>query len=370
MSKFTHLHVHSHFSLLDGLPKIDELLNYAKELGMDSVALTDHGALYGAIEFYQKAKNIGVKPLIGEEMYLALEGMDQRRPNIDDKRYHLLLIAKNPDGYRNLVKLTTKAWTEGFYYKPRIDQKLLEKHSKGLIGLSACLQGKIPQLILSGKIKEAEQLAQEYNSIFGKDNFYLELQPHPNIPEQKTVNKALILMSKKLNIPLVATNDVHYLKNEDSEAQDILMLINTNADPNDTERLTMKQDNFSLHSQEEMEKFFEEVPEAIENTQKIAASVSLDFKLGKTQLPLFKVPNGKKPDEYLEELCRAGLKNRFSEVTAQIEERLGYELSMIKRTGFSSYFLIVQDFVNWAKKIRLWLAPAEEVPLVLWPLTF
>jgi len=359
MSGFAHLHVHSQYSLLDGLPKIDELLKRAKELGMDSVALTDHGALYGAIEFYQKAKNLGIKPIIGEEVYLAYEKMEQRRPNIDGKRYHLVLLARNFEGYQNLVKLTTKAWLEGFYYKPRIDEGLLKKYSNGLIGLSACLQGKIPKLILAGKIDEAEKLAQKYREIFGRDNFYLEIQPHPHIPEQKKVNRALISISKKNEIPLVATNDVHYLKTKDAEAQDILMLINTSADPNDPERLTMKMDDFSFHSQEEMERFFKDVPEAIENTQKIVNKISFEFELGKVKLPRVEVPNGKIPDEYLEELCQSGLQERFQNITPEIRRKLEYELSVIKQTGFASYFLIVQDFVNWAKKNKIVVGPGR-----------
>jgi DNA polymerase III subunit alpha len=210
--KFTHLHVHSHYSLLDGLSKIDELLDYAKELGMDSLALTDHGVLYGAVEFYKKAKEKGIKPVIGCEIYTALEKMQDKRPNIDNRRYHLLLLVKNEEGYKNLVKLITKAHLEGFYYKPRIDEELLAEHSRGLICLTACLQGKIPQLILQKNEKEAENTALKYREIFGKENFFLELQHHPNIPDQKKVNSGLIALSKKHQIPLVATNDSHYLK--------------------------------------------------------------------------------------------------------------------------------------------------------------
>ena len=359
MPRFSHLHVHSQYSLLDGLPKIDDILKRTKELGMEAVALTDHGALYGAVEFYQKAKNLGIKPIIGEEVYLAYEKMDQRRPNIDDTRYHLILLAQNFQGYQNLVKLTTKGWLDGFYYKPRIDEELLKKYSGGLIALSACLQGKIPKLILSGKFDEAERLAQRYTEIFGRDNFYLEIQPHPHIPEQKKVNKILISISKKNGIPLVATNDVHYLRVKDAEAQDILMLINTSADPNDPERLTMRMDDFSFRSQEEMEKFFKDVPGAVENTQKIVNKISFDFELGKIKLPYFKVPNGKTSDEYLEELCQKGLGQHFQNVTPEIKKRLEYELSVIKQTGFASYFLIVQDFVNWAKKNKIVVGPGR-----------
>jgi len=357
--RFTHLHVHSHYSLLDGLPKIDELLDYVKKLGMDSAALTDHGALYGAIEFYQKAKKKGIKPIIGEEFYMAYERMDQRRPNIDNKRYHLVLLAKDFTGYQNLVKLTTKAWLDGFYYKPRIDENLLEQHSKGIICLTGCLQGKIPRLILSGKIDEAEKLALRYKDLFGKDNFYLELQYHPNIPEQKKVNEALILLSKKLKIPVVATNDVHYLKKEDAKAQDILMLVNTGANPNDPERLTMISDDFSFRSQEEMISSFRDIPEAIENTRKIVQECNLELQLGKVQLPYFKVPNGKSPDEYLRELCQIGLKKRNLKETPEIRKRLEYELTVIKQTGFASYFLIVADFVNFSKRNGIVVGPGR-----------
>ncbi len=359
MSKFTHLHVHSHYSLLDGLPKIDELLNYVKELGMDSVALTDHGVLYGAVEFFKKAKEKGIKPIIGSEIYLALESMHQKRPNIDDKRYHLVLLVKNEEGYKNLVKLITRAHLEGFYYKPRVDEELLEKHSGGLIALSACLQGKIPQLVLAKKIKEAEETALRYQKIFGKDNFYLELQHHPNIKEQKKVNETLIAFSKKLGIPLVCTNDCHYLKPEDSEAQDVLMLINTGANPNDPERLTMKEDDFSLRSPAKMIEDFKEVPEALENTQKIAEDCNFQFELGNVKLPHFEVPNQKSPDEYLKELCYQKLEKRYPKPKKEVLDRLEYELSVIKQMGFASYFLIVQDFVNWAKENRIVVGPGR-----------
>ncbi|RLC34626.1 MAG: DNA polymerase III subunit alpha [Candidatus Nealsonbacteria bacterium] len=359
LPKFTHLHVHSHYSLLDGLPKIDELLNYVKELGMDSVALTDHGVLYGAVEFFKKAKEKGIKPIIGSEVYVALESRLQQRPNIDDKRYHLVLLVKNEEGYKNLVKLITRAHLEGFYYKPRVDEELLEKHSRGLIALSACLQGKIPQLILAKKLKEAETTALKYQKIFGKENFYLELQHHPHLKEQKKVNEALIYLSKKLQIPLVCTNDVHYLKPEDSEAQDVLMLINTGANPNDPERITMKEDDFSLRKPEEMAEAFKDVPEAVENTLKIANECNFQFELGNIKLPYFEVPDGKSPDDYLKELCHQKLKNRYPKPKKEVLDRLEYELSVIKQMGFAPYFLIVQDFVNWAKENRIVVGPGR-----------
>jgi len=358
--KFTHLHLHSHYSLLDGLPKIDEILDYAKELKMDSVAITDHGNLYGAIEFYKKAKAKGIKPIIGCELYQALNRMDQQRPNIDNKRYHLVLLVKNKEGYKNLVGLLTKAHLEGFYYKPRIDEELLEKYSSGLICLSACLQGKIPRLIIANKIDEAKKTALKYKKIFGSGNFYLEIQHHPNIKEQKKVNEALINFSKELDIPLVATCDTHYLKPEDAEAQDILMLINTGADRKDPERITMKMEDFSMRSQEEMIEFFKDIPEAIENTQKIASKCNFEFILGETKLPYFKVPNGETPDSYLGKLCQKGIEKRYGKSQRKdVEERLDHELSVIKKMGFSSYFLIVHDFVNWAKQNRIVVGPGR-----------
>ena len=236
---FTHLHVHSHYSLLDGLPKIDQLLERVKELNMDSVAITDHGNIYGAIEFYKKAKKEGIKPIIGSEIYVSVGKMTDMQPGIDDTRYHMILLVKDEEGYRNLVKLLTKAHLEGFYYKPRVDEELLAKHSKGLIALSGCLTGKIPRLIGANKMDEAEAISKKYENMFGKGNFYLELQRHPSIPNQQKVTKGLLEISKKTGIPVVATADSHYLKPDDAEAQDILMLINTGAKSDDPERESM-----------------------------------------------------------------------------------------------------------------------------------
>ena len=365
--KFTHLHVHSHYSLLDGLSKIDDLLDYIKKLGMDSCAITDHGVLYGAVEFYQKAKKRGIKPIIGCEVYVAIDGMDQRRPSIDDKRYHLVLLVKNEQGYKNLIQLVTKAHLEGFYDKPRIDEELLAQYIEGLIAMTACLQGKIPFLITANKKEEAEKTALKYQKIFGPDNFYLEIQHHPNLPSQEKVNETLIAFSKKLNIPLVATNDCHYLRPEDSEAQDILMLINTDARIDDPNRATIKWDNFSLRTSEEMAEIFKKTPEAIENTQKIAELCNFEFKLGEIKLPYFALPDNETPDQYLRELCEKGLEKRYNfsinniqnEEAKKIIERLEYELSVIKKTGFAGYFLIVQDFINWAKNKRIVIGPGR-----------
>jgi DNA polymerase-3 subunit alpha len=360
MAKFTHLHVHSHYSLLDGLPKIDELLDYTKELGMDSVAITDHGVMYGAVEFYKKAKTKGIKPIIGCEVYVAFEKLTDKRPNIDSKRNHLILLAKNEQGYKNLVKLVTIAHLDGFYYKPRIDEELLEKYAEGLVGMTACIQGKVPRLILANRPDEAEATALKYEKIFGKGNFYLELQHHANIPEQAKANEGLIKLSKKTGIPLVATNDLHYLRKEDAEAQDVLMLINTGAEASDPERLSMTQDNFSMYSPDEMAEFFKDTPEAIENTQKIAEMCNFNFELGKTKLPVFPLPEGKTAEAYLEELAWEGLKKRYGEnPDAKITARLKYELSVVEKTGFAGYFLIVQDFVNWAKQNRIVVGPGR-----------
>lgn len=357
--KFTHLHVHSHYSLLDGMIKIPDLINKCEELKMDSVALTDHGVMYGVIEFYKKAKQKGIKPIIGSEFYVATRSRFDKEARIDDKSFHLILLAKDQTGYENLIKLTTKAYLEGFYYKPRIDKELLEKHSQGLIAMSACLVGEIPRAIIGNDIKKAESLAQEYQKIFGPGNFYLELQHHPKIEYQAKVNEALIKISKKLKIPLVATHDVHYLNPDDADAQDVLVAVQTGAKTDDEGRLTMKYENFSFQPAEKMVEWFKDTPEAIANTQKIADQCNLELELGHIQLPFFKVPNGKTPEDYLKDLCHAGLAKRFKNIRKEILDRLEYELSIITQTGFSSYFLIVSDFVNWAKNNGIVVGPGR-----------
>lgn len=354
-AKFTHLHVHSHYSLLDGLAKIDDLINKAKELNMNSLALTDHGALYGAIEFYKKAQKAGIKPIIGAELYIAPEGRHFKRPNIDKKRWHLVVLAKNKTGYLNLIQLVTRAHLEGFYYKPRVDKGLLREYSEGLIAMSACLQGEIPKTILANDIKKAEKIALEYQDIFGPGNFYLELMPQE---VQKEVNKGLKEIAKKIGIPLVATNDVHYVNLEDAEAQEVLMCIQTNNTIEDADRLTMEGD-FSLKSQEQMIKSFKDIPEAIENTQKIAEECNLKIELDKVELPYFSLPKGETDDGYLKKLCLQGLKKRYRKVQKEIKERLDYELKIIKKTGFAPYFLIVQDFVDWAKSRGIVVGPGR-----------
>ncbi|MBI2644049.1 MAG: DNA polymerase III subunit alpha [Candidatus Wildermuthbacteria bacterium] len=358
--RFTHLHVHSHYSLLDGLPKIGQLLERVKELGMDSIGLTDHGNLYGAVEFYKAAKAQGVKPIIGAEIYLAYEGMHQERPGIDDKIYHLIVLVKNLQGYQNLVKILTAGHLEGFYYKPRIDEEFLSRHAEGLIALSGCLASKTSRLILSKRIEEAQEVALRYQAMFGQGNFYLELQRHPNISEQQTVTNALLEISRKTGIPVVATADSHYLRKEDAEAQDILMLINTGARTDDPERLTLKGDDFSLKSAEDMIQLFSDIPQAIEHTQLIAEKCNFELTLGKILLPEFPLPIGKTAADYLRELCEKGLEAK-PDVTKfpNYQERLEYELRVINQMGFAAYFLIVQDYVNWAKQNRIVVGAAR-----------
>ncbi|MEK7124403.1 MAG: DNA polymerase III subunit alpha [Patescibacteria group bacterium] len=294
------------------------------------------------------------------EVYVAFEGRLDKRPNIDSKSYHMILLVRNMQGYKNLVQLVTKAHLEGFYYKPRIDEELLEKHAEGLIGTSACINGKIPKMLLANKLQEAEDLAKKYEKLFGRGNFYLELQYHKNIPEQQTANKKLIELAKKTGIPLIATNDIHYLKPEDAQAQDILMLINTGSAADDPERLTLRGDDFSMLSPEKMAELFKDTPSAIENTQKIAKACQFEFELGKVQIPRFEVPEGKTAEEYLTELCQEGLKKRYGyQITREMKERMSYELSVINKTGFAPYILIVQDFVNWAKANRIVVGPGR-----------
>lgn len=385
MKKFIHLHLHSHYSLLDGLSKIDDILTKVKDLGMDSVALTDHGVMYGAIEFYQKAKAKGIKPIIGCEFYEAVASMDDKTPQTGGRRYHLILLAKNQEGYNNLVKLVTEAHLRGFYYKPRIDFELLKNHSQGLICLSGCLQGRIPVMLLAGKTQEAEEMAKQYQELFGKENYYLEIQPHPNLPDQEKANQLIIDLSKKTGIPLVATNDCHYIDKDDAEAQDILMLINTGADITDKDRLSMIGEDFSIKSSEEMNESFKHIPEAIENTQKIAEKCNLELKLGETKLPYFETPENKNHFHYLRELCYLGIKKKYNldsselndlvlqaqnskdidsqkikdEKLKPIVERMEYELGVIEKAGFVDYFLIVQDYVNWAKTNRIVVGPGR-----------
>jgi len=361
MPKFTHLHVHTHYSLLDGLAKVDKLLDHAKELGMESIAITDHGVLYGAIEFYVKAKERGLKPIIGCEMYVTPNDLHSKNPTAEDrKRHHLILLAKNEKGYKNLMRLITIAHLEGFYYKPRIDRKVLREHAEGLIGLSACAEGEVPANVIMGNMEKAEELALEYQDIFGEGNFYLELQHHPKFPNQDIANKGLIQLSKKLGIKLVATNDIHYVKKEDAEIQDILLCIQTNRKVDEKDRMNLMDFELYLKSPEEMAEHFAYISEAIENTQEVVDKCNLEIKLGETQLPHFDVPEGFTAQSYLEKLCEDGLVKRFgSDITSEQRQRMDYEMGVIEKTGYASYFLIVQDFVNWAKDQGIVVGPGR-----------
>jgi len=360
---FVHLHVHSHYSLLDGLPKIDDLIKKAQEQGAPAVTMTDHGVMYGAIEFYTKAKKAGIKPIIGVEVYLARGSRFDKKPRVSEKPYHLILLAKNSEGYHNLIKLTSKAHLEGFYYKPRVDWELLNLHSGGLIALSACIAGEIPQTILNGNLDEAMELVKKYRETFGAENFFLEVQHHPGIPEQATVNENIFELGRQLDIPVVATNDVHYLNADDAEAQDILLCMQTKHKLTDVGRMSMREDDFSMRSEEEMAAAFPDHPEVISNSLTIAAACNLDIELNNIKLPFFEVPAGETPDSYMQKICADNLSFRYPEADAtamdEIKKRLDYELDIIKTTGYASYFLIVYDFVNWAKDHGIMVGPGR-----------
>jgi len=361
---FVHLHNHTHYSLLDGLTKIDEFIAAAKEDGQEALAITDHGVMYGVVEFFQKCKQADIKPIIGVEAYLAPSSRLNKVAKSDEKNYHLLLLAKNNEGYKNLIKLTTIAHLEGFYYKPRIDWEVLQKYHRGLIASTACLSGEIPKLILAGKSDKARKRILEYNELFGQENFYLELMDHPELEDYKKVNDQLIKFSRELNIPLVATNDIHYLKKEDDEAQDILLCLQNKKKKEDTNRMKMMgKGDYSMRSRREMVKIFSYIPEAIENTVKIAEKCNLKLELGNIQLPFFAVPDGYDGNTYLKELCCQGILKRYGadykNVDAQIKERMDYELLVIAKMGWSSYFLIVADFVNWAKNNKIIVGPGR-----------
>ena len=308
MSDFVHLHVHSEFSLLDGLVRMEDLITRTKEMGMDAVALTDHGAMYGTIKFYQQARAAGIKPIIGVETYLAKKSRFDKNGDEDRDRYHLLLIAKNQIGYKNLMKLITLAHLEGFYYKPRIDKELLRKYGEGLIATSTCLAGEIPSLLLNNQDTQAEAKAKEYLEIFGKDHFYFELQMHPSIAAQEIVNKKLVELSKKLGIPLVATNDVHYLNPDDAEAHEVLLCVQTQHTMLEKTRPLSLADSpdFYMRSPAEMKELFLQYPEAIANTRKIADMCNLEIILGKWILPSFEVPESFNADSFLRKLVYEG----------------------------------------------------------------
>ena len=354
---FTHLHVHSEYSLLDGACRIRDLARRARELGQTALAITDHGVMYGAVAFYKECKKEGVKPLIGCEVYVAPRTRFDKEHGEDSVRYHLILLCTNETGYKNLCYLVSMGFVEGFYMKPRIDMDILSRHAEGLIALSACVQGQVPQLILQDRYAEAKAAALEFLRIFGEGNYYLELQDH-GIPEERTAAQGLRRISRETGIPLVLTNDVHYLRREDAYAQDVLMCIQTGKTVDDPNRMKFNADGLYLKSEEEMRALFPDVPEAADNTQVIADACDLEFEFGHYHLPKFDVPEGYTSKEYLEKLCRQGFQERYGD-RPEVEKQLRYELDMIDRMGFTDYFLIVQDFVMFAKRSGIPVGPGR-----------
>ncbi len=360
MSKqsFVHLHCHTEYSLLDGAARIKELVRRAAELEMPAVAITDHGAMFGVVDFYKEALKAGIKPLIGCEVYVAPRSRLQKEPKLDDHQYHLVLLAENQEGYRNLMQLVSAAYLEGFYYKPRVDHQLLAENAAGLIALSGCLGGEIPALLERGDQKAAVALAGRYRDIFGPDNFFLELMDH-RLPEQPGVNQGLLGIARETGLGLVATNDVHYLYREDAAVHDVLLCIQTGKTVHDSDRLKFETDEFYLKSASEMEELFRDHPEALQNTLRIAGRCSVDFQFDQLFLPGYEVPEGKETSAYLEELCREGLRNRYPEITTQLEQRLVYELKIINQMGYASYFLIVWDLICYARSAGVLVGPGR-----------
>jgi DNA polymerase III subunit alpha len=359
MENFVHLHVHTQYSLLDGANRITDLVQRVKELGMDSVAITDHGVMFGVAEFYKEAKKNGIKPILGCEVYTAKRSMYDKQSGIDSNYGHLVLLAKNNIGYKNLMKLVTLGCTEGYYYKPRVDYETLEKYSEGIIALSACLSGDIPVALLNNDYDKAIELANKLNNIFGQDNFYLELQ-HNGISDQNLVNQQLIKLSGELGIPLVATNDAHYLLKESAKSHDILLCIQTGKTVNDDNRMRFNTDELYIKSTDEMYGHFKNVKEALENTVKIAKMCNVELEFGKLHLPSFTVEEGYTPYEYLKELCYKGLTQRYGEnCDDTIVQRLEFELAVILKMGYVDYFLIVWDFIRYSRENGIMVGPGR-----------
>jgi len=350
---FVHLHLHSHYSLLDGMSKVDDIIARAKELNMDSIAITDHGNMYAAIEFYKKAKKAGIKPIIGCELYLAMRTMYDKEAQKDSDYFHLLVFAKNITGYRNLIKLVSLAHLEGFYYKPRIDKTVLREHRDGLIALSGCLTGEIPRALLNKRYDLARRLVQEYLDIFSKENFYLELQHHPEIPEQIMVNEEIKKLAKEFNLRAILTCDSHYPRPEDRDAHDVFLSIQTKSLVDDKERMSMKNADFSIKDPQVIWDDIKNDPDlvlAFQNTSRFAEKCNLELELGTPIFPQFAVPEGETPEGYLRKLVWQGAERKYKEITTEIKQRMEYELNIIINKGFSDYFLIVYDFVHWARE--------------------
>lgn len=357
--EFTHLHVHTEYSLLDGSNKIKEYVARVKELGMDSAAITDHGVMYGVIDFYRAAREAGINPILGCEVYVAPGSrFDREVGSGDDRYYHLVLLAENNQGYSNLMKIVSKAFVEGFYYKPRVDLELLEKYHDGIIALSACLAGEVARYLARGMYEDAKIVALRYQDIFGKGNFFLELQDH-GIPEQQTVNQQLLRMHRETGIDLVATNDVHYTMAEDAEPHDVLLCLQTQKKLSDENRMRYEGGQYYVKSPEEMARLFPYALEALENTHKIAERCHVEIEFGVTKLPKYDVPDGLTSWEYLNKLCYEGLEQRYHPVTEELKKRLDYELSTIKNMGYVDYFLIVWDFIKYARDNDIMVGPGR-----------
>lgn len=356
---FTHLHVHTEYSLLDGSSKIKELTARAKELGMDSMAITDHGVMYGVIDFYRAAREVGIKPILGCEVYVAPGSRFDRESGAgEDRYYHLVLLAENNTGYKNLMKIVSKGFVDGFYYKPRVDLKLLTTYHEGIIALSACLAGEVQKYLVRGMYEEAKRSALRYHEIFGKDHFYLELQDH-GMPEQKMVNQGLLRLSQDTGLELVATNDIHYTYAEDAKAHDILLCIQTGKKVTDEDRMRYEGGQYYCKSEEEMRKLFPYAQEAIDNTHKIAERCNVEIEFGVTKLPKYQVPEGFDSWTYLNHLCREGFKTRYPDDDGTLSRRLDYELGVIRTMGYVDYFLIVWDFINYARSQNIMVGPGR-----------
>ena len=356
---FTHLHLHTEYSLLDGAARIKNVVARAKELGMDSLAITDHGAMFGVVEFYKECRKQGIKPVIGCEVYTAARRMTDKDVERDKHQGHLILLAKNETGYKNLIKIVSEGYIKGYYYKPRIDKDVLREHSDGIIALSACLAGNIQHRLLVKDYAGAKAEAEALLEIFGPGNFYLEIQDQ-GLEEEMAIKDDLIRLGRELNVPLVATNDVHYVRKEDAKAHDVLLAIQTATTLDDENRMRFPNDEFYLKSEDEMRKVFAYLPEAVDNTQLVADACNFDFKFGEYHLPEFKAPEGKNNTEYLRDLCDAGLHERYGENPAQeLYDRLNYELSTIESMGYVEYFLIVWDFINYAKTNGIMVGPGR-----------
>src|SRR3989338_5304615 len=359
-SDFVHLHLHTKYSLLDGACQLKKLFNLTNQYKMPAVAITDHGNMFGAIEFYTQAQASGIKPIIGCETYIAPQSrLDKTSGKIQDTSYHLILLCKDEEGYHNLMRLVSIGYLEGFYYKPRIDKEVLSKYSKGLIGLTACIKGEIPRLIQNNQFNQALKCADDFSQIFGKGNFYLELQEN-RLAEQTAANQGLLRIAKELSLPIVATNDVHYLSRPMAASHEALLCIQTQTTLSDPQHMRFQTDEFYFKSAEEMKTLFKELPEAITNTIAIAQMCNLELSFNKLHLPNYQVHIGQTKEEFLRKLCDEGLKVRFKEeITPEIKNRLEHELEIIKKIGFTSYFLIVWDFIHYAKTKGIPVGPGR-----------